>query len=384
MLIMAAVLGVGTLLGTVRAQRAAAGSDGSDLGRRTTIAAVTASALTAGSCIGAWLDSAPVAHHSSAGSPPAQGVIGMGVLIVSLIVLAVMMIAGRRQAASSRQPGAAASVRAGYRGSGSGTRVGALAAGAALMLGTAGVAAAHASRPVTGGVVHVYEAGTGGRTDTDVLTGAVGDHGSTTSVRSTTATSKHPVHDVKANVSVCRVAKRLRDRGQDLKAERAPQPDRRRVGFDDGVELHGTVAVGPCLIQHLAAQGTADAVAAVCRMDDKPCVGDMPSWAWVDGMGVGGPDDDSIVIDGHERPPGWLAHPPCAGAHFGSCRIPRQRATRGRSSPAARGFATWPATKWPWFGELTERGYTCVAVHRGNARRAPRTSAWNWASAARN
>jgi hypothetical protein len=29
------------------------------------------------------------------------------------------------------------------------------------------------------------------------------------------------------------------------------------------------------------------------------------------------------------------------------------------------GFATWPATKWSWFGELIERGYLCVAVHRG-------------------
>jgi hypothetical protein len=29
------------------------------------------------------------------------------------------------------------------------------------------------------------------------------------------------------------------------------------------------------------------------------------------------------------------------------------------------GFATWPATKWPWFGELTGRGYLCTAVHRG-------------------
>jgi hypothetical protein len=29
------------------------------------------------------------------------------------------------------------------------------------------------------------------------------------------------------------------------------------------------------------------------------------------------------------------------------------------------GFATWPATKWPWFGELIERGHLCVAVHRG-------------------
>jgi len=33
--------------------------------------------------------------------------------------------------------------------------------------------------------------------------------------------------------------------------------------------------------------------------------------------------------------------------------------------PGSPGFATWPATKWPWFGELSERGYLCVAVHRG-------------------
>jgi hypothetical protein len=29
------------------------------------------------------------------------------------------------------------------------------------------------------------------------------------------------------------------------------------------------------------------------------------------------------------------------------------------------GFASWPATKWPWFGELAERGYLQTAVHRG-------------------
>jgi len=33
--------------------------------------------------------------------------------------------------------------------------------------------------------------------------------------------------------------------------------------------------------------------------------------------------------------------------------------------PGGRGFATWPATKWPWFGELGERGYLVVAVHGG-------------------
>jgi hypothetical protein len=33
--------------------------------------------------------------------------------------------------------------------------------------------------------------------------------------------------------------------------------------------------------------------------------------------------------------------------------------------PGSPGFATWPATKWPWFGELAERGQLVVAVHNG-------------------
>lgn len=33
--------------------------------------------------------------------------------------------------------------------------------------------------------------------------------------------------------------------------------------------------------------------------------------------------------------------------------------------PGSPGFATWPATKWPWFGALAERGYLVAAVHRG-------------------
>ena len=30
------------------------------------------------------------------------------------------------------------------------------------------------------------------------------------------------------------------------------------------------------------------------------------------------------------------------------------------------GGATWPATKWPWFDELGDRGYLITAVHRGD------------------
>ncbi len=33
--------------------------------------------------------------------------------------------------------------------------------------------------------------------------------------------------------------------------------------------------------------------------------------------------------------------------------------------PGSQGFGAWPATKWPWFGELAGRGYLVTAIHRG-------------------
>ena len=33
--------------------------------------------------------------------------------------------------------------------------------------------------------------------------------------------------------------------------------------------------------------------------------------------------------------------------------------------PGSPGFASWPATKWLWFGGLAERGFIATAVHRG-------------------
>ena len=33
--------------------------------------------------------------------------------------------------------------------------------------------------------------------------------------------------------------------------------------------------------------------------------------------------------------------------------------------PGSGGFGEWPRTKWPWFGELAERGHLVVAVHKG-------------------
>jgi hypothetical protein len=35
--------------------------------------------------------------------------------------------------------------------------------------------------------------------------------------------------------------------------------------------------------------------------------------------------------------------------------------------PGSPGFATWPATRWPWFGELADRGHLITAVHRGKS-----------------
>src|SRR5262249_14692225 len=80
--------------------------------------------------------------------------------------------------------------------------------------------------------------------------------------------SKRPVHDVDADISVYRVTKRLWHGGQDLKAERAPQPDRWRIGFDDRIELHRPVAIGACLVKDMAAQSTACAAAFCCRCRD--------------------------------------------------------------------------------------------------------------------
>jgi hypothetical protein len=34
-------------------------------------------------------------------------------------------------------------------------------------------------------------------------------------------------------------------------------------------------------------------------------------------------------------------------------------------SATSPGFGRWPATKWPWFGELAGRGYLVLSVHRG-------------------
>jgi len=36
-------------------------------------------------------------------------------------------------------------------------------------------------------------------------------------------------------------------------------------------------------------------------------------------------------------------------------------------APSSPGFGQWPATKFPWFGELGERGYPILKIHRGKS-----------------
>ena len=83
---------------------------------------------------------------------------------------------------------------------------------------------------------------------------------------------KRPVHDVEANVSVCRVAKRLRHRGKYLESEGAPQPDRWRIGFDDRVELHRPVTVCAGLVKDAAAQRPACTLARRAGWKTKPAL----------------------------------------------------------------------------------------------------------------
>jgi hypothetical protein len=56
---------------------------------------------------------------------------------------------------------------------------------------------------------------------------------------------------MKANVSMYWMTKPLRHSGKDLKAERAPQANRRRIGFDHRIELHRPVTVVTCLVKDM-------------------------------------------------------------------------------------------------------------------------------------
>lgn len=49
------------------------------------------------------------------------------------------------------------------------------------------------------------------------------------------------------------------------------------------------------------------------------------------------------------------------------CRLPSlyEACHEEPYAPGSPGFGQWPATKWPWFGELARRGYLVLRIHRG-------------------
>jgi len=173
-IIFALALGVAAMLGAVRARRAATDDGAEAAGRRAAVAATVDVVLTAAFITIALLVTAPVHHHAAEGSPPWYGLLGIGALLVSLIVLSVLLFSGRRAARRARQ-----AVAAGSTAVASGSRVAAITAvGALAVLGaSAGLTQAKASPAVAGGIVQIYESGIGGQANHDVITGAFTDYG---------------------------------------------------------------------------------------------------------------------------------------------------------------------------------------------------------------
>ena len=110
-ILLALTLGIAIELAAVRRARMPA-SDRAGAGRRTALAADVLAVLTAVTWAVWVLVEAPVAHHSSQGSPPPQGLIGIGLLIVSLAVLSVLTIRDRRAAKRARLAAGAGAVLA--------------------------------------------------------------------------------------------------------------------------------------------------------------------------------------------------------------------------------------------------------------------------------
>ncbi len=99
-IILAVTLAIALLLGAVRSRgarsRGAEAGDGlAGTSRSTVVAAVAVGLLTAAFVTFAVIDAAPHSHKAS-GNPPLQGFIGLGVILISLIVLGVTLLAGHR------------------------------------------------------------------------------------------------------------------------------------------------------------------------------------------------------------------------------------------------------------------------------------------------
>jgi hypothetical protein len=94
-------LGIAAELAAVRRARMPA-DDRTGAGRRMALAAGVLAGLTAVLVIGWELVAAPVRHHSTTGSPPVQGLIGIGLCVVTLAALSVLVIRDRRAARRAR------------------------------------------------------------------------------------------------------------------------------------------------------------------------------------------------------------------------------------------------------------------------------------------
>ncbi len=113
-ILLAFTLAIATELAGVRRTRMPAG-DRAGAGRRTALAAAVLAVLTAVAWAVWVMISAPAAHHSSTGSPPPQGLIGIGLMIVSVAVLTVLTVRDRRAAKRVSPATGAGAVMAGER-----------------------------------------------------------------------------------------------------------------------------------------------------------------------------------------------------------------------------------------------------------------------------
>ena len=107
-------LGIATELAAVRRARMPA-DDRAGAGRRTALAAAVLAGLTVIVEAALLLVAAPVPHHSAEGAPPAQGLIGIGLFIVTLAVLSVLVIRDRRAAGRAKLAAGAGAVMASER-----------------------------------------------------------------------------------------------------------------------------------------------------------------------------------------------------------------------------------------------------------------------------
>jgi hypothetical protein len=95
---LAFALGIAIQLASWRRAGVGAG-DAQDVSRRTLRASAVLTALTAVFLTGYLLDARPVLHHNTSAPLPVTGVIGIVALILSLVVVSVLNIRGRRRAA---------------------------------------------------------------------------------------------------------------------------------------------------------------------------------------------------------------------------------------------------------------------------------------------